>query len=92
MAKALLLYLSSRMEGEPDTGFLQMAEKLLMDPPLGLWYLKAYAEAAGYSVDILDQRVRNESLSELVELIQNKNYDLIGSHFSQTKRVRVRVL
>lgn len=76
--KPLLVYLSSRDENAPDTGFLPMAEKMAMDPPLGLWYLKAVSEKAGYRTAVWDQRLMGFDLDRFIADVRKKQFTLIG--------------
>ena len=76
--KLLLMYLNTSTLDPHFNNFLPMAEKLLMDPPLGLWYLKAMAQRAGYRADVMDQRIHPINCEGLLNKIHNDGYAAVG--------------
>lgn len=76
--KVLLVYLSSRDENEDRSGFLPMAERMILVQPLGLWYLKAVGQRAGHTVEVLDQRVSRFTLASFIPLVASGSYDVVG--------------
>ncbi len=48
------------------------------DPPMGVAYLAALAEAEGVEVDVLDCTFQSDPLAYLEERLSRKSYDLVG--------------